>query len=62
MNEITYQKVVDQAGKDRVLIFVHSRNETAKTALEKDTLGLFINPSSASRKPFITTSSHVESR
>ena len=53
MNEITYQKVVDQAGKDQVLIFVHSRKETPKTAktikdmaLEKDTLGLFINPSS----------------
>ena len=57
MNEVTYQKVVDQAGKDQVLIFVHSRKETAKTAktikdmaLEKDTLGLFINPSSASRE------------
>ena len=32
MNEVTYQKVVDQAGKDQVLIFVHSRKETAKTA------------------------------
>ena len=57
MNEVTYQKVVDQAGKDQVLIFVHSRKETAKTAktikdmaLEKDTLGLFINPSSANRE------------
>ena len=57
MNEVTYQKVVDQAEKDQVLIFVHSRKETAKTAktikdmaLEKDTLGLFINPSSASRE------------
>ena len=32
MNEVTYQKVIDQAGKNQVLIFVHSRKETAKTA------------------------------
>ena len=58
MNEVTYQKVIEQAGKNQVLIFVHSRKETAKTAktikdmaLEKDTFGLFINPSSASREP-----------
>ncbi|PKC16297.1 Sec63-domain-containing protein [Rhizophagus irregularis] len=57
MNEVTYQKVVEQAGKNQVLIFVHSRKETAKTAktikdmaLEKDTLRLFLNPSSASRE------------
>ena len=64
MNEITYQKVVDQAEKDQVLNICSFTNwkETAKTAktikdmaLEKDTLGLFINPSLASREPFITT-------
>ena len=44
MNKVTYQKVVDQAGKNHVLIFAHSQKETAKTAktikdmaLEKDT-------------------------
>ena len=35
MNEVTYQKVVDKAGKVQVLIFVHSRKETAKTAKYK---------------------------
>ncbi|CAM9294568.1 unnamed protein product, partial [Chrysoparadoxa australica] len=32
MNEICYEKVMAQAGKNQVLIFVHSRAETAKTA------------------------------
>lgn len=30
MNEICYQKVMDKAGKKQVLVFVHSRKETAK--------------------------------
>jgi pre-mRNA-splicing helicase BRR2 len=32
MNEITYEKVVEQAGVSQILVFVHSRKETAKTA------------------------------
>lgn len=55
MNEIVYDKVVENAGKQQLLIFVHSRKETAKTAkairdicLEKDTLGLFLKEGSAS--------------
>ncbi|BFY98347.1 hypothetical protein BsWGS_01387 [Bradybaena similaris] len=55
MNEIVYEKVIEHAGKNQVLIFVHSRKETGKTArtirdmcLEKDTLGLFMREGSAS--------------
>ena len=55
MNDIIYDKVMDNAGKHQVLIFVHSRKETAKTAktvrdmcLEKDTLGVFLREGSAS--------------
>jgi pre-mRNA-splicing helicase BRR2 len=55
MNDVVYEKVFDQAGKNQVLIFVHSRKETGKTAralrdtcLEKDTLGLFLKEGSAS--------------
>ncbi|XP_065353810.1 U5 small nuclear ribonucleoprotein 200 kDa helicase [Cloeon dipterum] len=55
MNDVVYEKVMDQAGKNQVLIFVHSRKETGKTAralrdacLEKDTLGLFLREGSAS--------------
>ena len=32
MNQICYEKVLAQAGRNQVLIFVHSRAETAKTA------------------------------
>lgn len=31
MNEIVYEKVVANAGKNQVLIFTHSRKDTAKT-------------------------------
>ena len=55
MNEIVYDKVMQNAGKNQVLIFVHSRKETAKTAkairdlcLEKDTIGMFLKEGSAS--------------
>lgn len=55
MNDIVYDKVMEHAGKNQVLVFVHSRKETAKTAktlrdtcLEKDTLGHFLREDSAS--------------
>ena len=45
---------MEHAGKNQVLVFVHSRKETGKTAralrdlcLEKDTLGLFLKEGSA---------------
>ncbi|XP_074602133.1 U5 small nuclear ribonucleoprotein l(3)72Ab [Brevipalpus obovatus] len=55
MNEILYEKVLQQAGRNQVLIFVHSRKDTAKTAkairdmcLEKDTLGGFLRENTVS--------------
>ncbi|KAK2558441.1 U5 small nuclear ribonucleoprotein 200 kDa helicase [Acropora cervicornis] len=55
MNDIVYDKVIEHAGKNQVLIFVHSRKETSKTArairdlcLERDTLGHFLREDSAS--------------
>lgn len=50
MNEIVYDKTIqNSSGQKQVLIFVHSRKETAKTAkmlldmcIEKDTIGLFL--------------------
>lgn len=55
MNEIVYEKIMEHAGKNQVLVFVHSRKETGKTArairdmcLEKDTLGNFLREGSAS--------------
>ena len=56
-NEITYEKCVAEAGKNQILIFVHSRKETAKTAktvrdmaLEKETIGQFLRQDSKSRE------------
>jgi len=55
VNEVVYDKVMEHAGKNQVLVFVHSRKETAKTAkavrdmcLERDSLGLFLREDSAS--------------
>lgn len=55
MNEIVYEKIMEHAGKNQVLVFVHSRKETGKTArairdmcLEKDSLGSFLREGSAS--------------
>lgn len=57
MNEVCYEKVLDQVSKDNpVMVFVHSRKETAKTAkflrdmaLEREQQTQFINPTGASR-------------
>ncbi|KAL3076890.1 hypothetical protein niasHT_039670 [Heterodera trifolii] len=55
MNEIIYEKVLENAGRNQILVFVHSRKETAKTAkalrdvcLERDTISKFLREGSAS--------------
>ncbi len=57
MNEVCYEKVLDQAGKNQTLVFVHSRKETAKTAkfirdmaIEKETITQFVKPEGATRE------------
>ncbi|XP_076060028.1 U5 small nuclear ribonucleoprotein l(3)72Ab [Oratosquilla oratoria] len=67
MNDILYEKVMEHAGKNQILIFVHSRKETAKTAkaildmcLEKDTLGNFLREGSASTEVLRTESEQVK--
>jgi len=57
MNEICYEKVLQQAGKNQVLIFTHSRADTVKTAkalrdlaVENDTTSQFVKDDSASRE------------
>ncbi len=57
VNEVCYEKVLDQAGKHQTLVFVHSRKETAKTArfirdlaLEKETISQFVKADSATRE------------
>ena len=57
MNEVCYEKLLDQAGKNQILIFVHSRKETAETArfmrdmaIEKETITQLVRPDSATRE------------
>jgi pre-mRNA-splicing helicase BRR2 len=57
MNEVCYEKVLDQAGKNQTLVFVHSRKETSKTAkflrdlaVEKETITQFVKPDGAVRE------------
>ncbi|EFC50388.1 U5 snRNP-specific spliceosomal protein [Naegleria gruberi] len=54
MNEIVYNKVVEIAGKHQIIVFVHSRKDTYKTAkalrdmaIENDTIGKFVKQGSA---------------
>ncbi|CAK4033410.1 Pre-mRNA-splicing factor brr2 [Lecanosticta acicola] len=59
MNDVCYSKVLEQVGqnKNQMLIFVHSRKETAKTAryirdkaLELDTIGQILRTDAANRE------------
>jgi pre-mRNA-splicing helicase BRR2 len=68
MNELCYEKVMAQAGRNQVLIFVHSRSETVKTArairdmcVENDTLGSFIKEGSASSEILRTEAENAQS-
>lgn len=67
MNEVCYEKVLDQAGKNQTLVFVHSRKETAKTAkfirdmaMEKETITQFVRPDSATREILTTEVGNVK--
>ncbi|EDV19743.1 uncharacterized protein TRIADDRAFT_51100 [Trichoplax adhaerens] len=67
MNDIVYDKVIEHAGKNQVLVFVHSRKETGKTArairdlcLEKDTIGKFLREDSASTEILRTEADQVK--
>jgi len=50
-NEVCFEKLLDWAGKNQTLVFVHSRYETVKTAkflrdmaVEKEAIAQFIKP------------------
>lgn len=68
MNEICYEKVVEQAELDnQVLIFVHSRKETVSTAqalrdlfVENDTLSKLVRPNSASSEVLLEEAEKIE--
>ncbi|XP_074640358.1 U5 small nuclear ribonucleoprotein 200 kDa helicase-like [Tubulanus polymorphus] len=67
MNDIVYEKIMEHAGKNQVLVFVHSRKETGKTArairdlcLEKDTLGVFLKEGAGSTTILRTEAEQVK--
>ena len=69
MNELCYEKAVGHAGQKQVLIFVHSRKETAKTAkairdlsLERETIGGFLKEGSASSEILRSEADQVKDR
>src|SRR5260370_14233990 len=57
MNEVCYEKVLDEAGKNQTVVFVHYRKETAKRAkflrdmaVEKETITQFVKADGATRE------------
>ena len=71
MNDVCYTKVLEQVGTNRqqMLIFVHSRKETAKTAkyirdkaLELETIGQILRSDAASREVLNEESQGVQDR
>ena len=69
MNQVCYEKVLQQAGKNQVLIFTHSRAETVKTAkalrdlaIENDTTAHFVKDASASKEILREESSMAKSQ
>ncbi|CAL1708451.1 unnamed protein product [Somion occarium] len=67
MNEVCYEKVLDQAGKNQTLVFVHSRKETAKTAkfirdmaIDKETITQFVKPEGATREILLEEANNVK--
>lgn len=67
MNEVCYEKLVEQAGKNQTLVFVHSRKETAKTAkfirdmaIEKETITQFVRAEAATREILEQESQNVK--
>ncbi|KAJ4295696.1 Pre-mRNA-splicing helicase BRR2 [Collariella sp. IMI 366227] len=68
MNDITYQKVLEHVGQNRnqMLVFVHSRKETAKTAkyirdkaLEMDTINQILKHDAGTREVLSETASSI---
>ncbi|CDW82626.1 u5 small nuclear ribonucleoprotein 200 kda helicase [Stylonychia lemnae] len=69
MNEVCYEKVMERAGKYQILVFVHSRKETARTAkiirdmaLAKDELQNFIGNQSLTKDLLDQESQNAQSQ
>lgn len=71
MNDITYTKVLEHVGTNRnqMIIFVHSRKETSKTAryirdkaLEMETIGQILRSDASSRETLTTEAESINDR
>ena len=69
MNQITYEKVMERAGKYQIIVFVHSRKDTAKTArhirdmaMADDCLEKLSKSDSASREILSTESENAKDK
>jgi pre-mRNA-splicing helicase BRR2 len=71
MNDITYTKVLEHVGKNRnqMIIFVHSRKETAKTAryirdkaVEMETIGQILKSDAGSREALESEAEQISDR
>ncbi|KAH8113460.1 Sec63 Brl domain-containing protein [Phellopilus nigrolimitatus] len=67
MNEVCYEKLLEQAGKNQTLVFMHSRKETAKTAkfmrdmaIEKEIITQFVRADAGTREILETESQNVK--
>ena len=67
MNEVCYEKVLDEARQNQTLVFVHSRKETAKMskfihnmAIEKKMITQFVKPDSAVHKILTKEANNVK--
>lgn len=67
MNDACYEKVMEYAGRQQMIIFVHSRKETARTArylrdraMEEKTLDRFLHRDLASREILQSESEEVQ--
>ncbi|KAL5528515.1 BRR2 [Sanghuangporus sanghuang] len=67
MNDVLYEKLLEQAGRNQTLVFVHSRKETAKTAkfirdmaIEKETITQFVRAEAATREILEQESQNVK--
>ncbi|ETW38329.1 hypothetical protein PFTANZ_00947 [Plasmodium falciparum Tanzania (2000708)] len=66
MNELTYEKVLEEAGKNQILIFVHSRKETYRTSkllidrfMKSDNLSKFLIDKKISSEILLSEKEHV---
>ncbi|KAI8916143.1 Sec63 Brl domain-containing protein [Gorgonomyces haynaldii] len=70
MNEICYEKIMEEVQQNpdnQILVFCHSRKETAKTAkalrdlaIQKETIGYILKPDAASREILVSEAENVK--